>query len=194
MEIFCKFLLIFPFSLSLRHNIVVKLHGKCCRHSLVVEESFIDLTSDQGIKKELITPGQGRKVETGDILAVEYSARIVGDKVFAAGDKKQFILKDGTMIKGWDLSVSSMQVGEKAKFVVNSKYGYGIAGVPPVIPGNADLELTIKVLAWLGNQLRPETLFQKDLDIDPFISSSPEAIQADYDELMVLIIFILIVS
>ena len=32
----------------------------------------------------------------------------------------------------------------------------------------------IKIVAWLGNQLRPETLFQKDLDIDPFIASTPE--------------------
>lgn len=37
------------------------------------------------------------------------------------------------------------------------------------------------MLAWLGNQLRPESLFQKDLDIDPFIASTPEAIQADFE-------------
>lgn len=43
----------------------------------------------------------------------------------------------------------------------------------------------MKVLAWLGNQLRPESLFQKDLDIDPFIASTPEAIQAEYEDMQV---------
>lgn len=43
----------------------------------------------------------------------------------------------------------------------------------------------MKVLAWLGNQLRPESLFSKDLDIDPFIASTPEAIQADYEDMQV---------
>jgi hypothetical protein len=37
-------------------------------------------------------------------------------------------------------------------------------------------------LAWLGNQLRPESLFQKDLDIDPFVASTPEAIQAEFEK------------
>ena len=49
----------------------------------------------------------------------------------------------------------------------------------------ADLEIDMKVLAWLGNQLRPESLFQKDLDIDPFIASTPEAIQAEYEDMQV---------
>jgi hypothetical protein len=51
----------------------------------------------------------------------------------------------------------------------------------------ADLEIDMKVLAWLGNQLRPESLFQKDLDIDPFIASTPEAIQAEYEDMQVYI-------
>ena len=52
-------------------------------------------------------------------------------------------------------------------------------------PG-ADLEIEMKILAWLGNQLRPESLFKKDLDIDPFIASTPEAIQAEYEDMQVM--------
>ena len=62
-------------------------------------------------------------------------------------------------------------------------YAYGEKGVSPVIAPNSDIEVDIKVLAWLGNQMRPESLFQKDLDIDPFIASSPEKIQAEYDSM-----------
>ena len=50
-----------------------------------------------------------------------------------------------------------------------------------MIPPNSDVEINIRVLAWLGNQLNPESLFSKDLDIDPFVASTPEAIQADFD-------------
>jgi len=93
---------------------------------------------------------------------------------------------DGSLIKGWDIGVGTMRIGEKAKITCNSEFGYGSAGVQPVIPPDADLELEIRVLAWLGNSQRPESLFQKDLDIDPFIASTPEQIQAEFDEKQVL--------
>ena len=38
---------------------------------------------------------------------------------------------------------------------------------------------------YIGNQLNPESLFQKDLDIDPFVASTPEQIQEDYDAMQV---------
>lgn len=151
-----------------------------------------DITSDGEIYKEVLTSGQGKVVETGDILAVEYSAKVVGEtKPFAVGNQEKFVLKDGSMIKGWDIGVGSMKVGERAKIVVSSKYGYGSKGVEPVIPKDASLELDVKILAWLGNQLSPETLFQKDLDIDPFIASTPEAIQQEFDQKKVCLLTLL---
>jgi FK506-binding protein 1 len=136
----------------------------------------------EGVSKEVVSRGAGRGVEAGDILAIDYSASTQG-KVFAKSTKEQFIVKDGSLIKGWDVAVGSMIVGERAKFVCAPQYAYGATGVLPVIPPNADIELDIKILAWLGNQLRPETIFSKDLDVDPFIASTPETIQADYDEM-----------
>lgn len=144
----------------------------------------VDLVSDGSITKQLLAKGTGKKIEDGDILAVEYSARVRGEaRPFAKGDKEQFIVKDGSLIKGWDIAISSMTIGEKAKIVCSSSYAYGSAGVKSVIPPDSDIELNIKVLAWLGNQLQPESLFQKDLDIDPFIASTPETIAAEYEEM-----------
>ena len=166
-----------------------------CRHLSPTQRSFklqstlenvIELTKDGGVKKNVIMKGQGRKIEPGDILAIEYKASVTGSSTpFAKGDKEQFIVKDGSLIKGWDIAIESMRIGEKSTISCSAPYAYGSKGVKPVIPSNADLELEIKVLAWLGNQMRPESLFQKDLDIDPFVSSTPEAIQADYDEMQV---------
>lgn len=148
----------------------------------------IALTSDDGVLKEIMISGEGGKViEVGDIVAAEYSAATIGETklVFAKGDKEQFIVKDGSTIKGWDIAVTSMKVGEKARFLLRPEYAYGEKGVGDIIPPKSSVEIEIKVLAWLGNQLRPESLFQKDLDIDPFISSTPESIQRDYEDMQV---------
>ena len=145
---------------------------------------FLELTSDGGVKKSILTssPG-GKKVESGDILAVRYKAKTADGTIFAQGDKERFVHADGSLIKGWDVAVSSMKVGEVANIKINSAYGYGTKGIKNVIAPGMDLELELSILAWLGNEMRPESLFQKDLDIDPFIASSPEEIQAEYDEM-----------
>ena len=136
----------------------------------------------EGVTKELLAKGTGRAIEAGDILAVDYAAYAQGT-VFAKNSKEQFVVKDGSLIRGWDAAVASMQVGERARFTVAPQMAYGATGVPPVIPPNSEVELDIKVLAWLGNQLRPETVFSKDLDVDPFVASTPESIQAEYEEM-----------
>lgn len=160
-------------------------NGVASRH-LFMSTSASSLTPDGGVVKEILAKGQGKKIEPGDILAVQYAASVKGaSKPFAKGDQEKFVFKDGTLIKGWDIGVGSMQVGEKAKIVCTAPYAYGAKGVTPVIPPNADVEIDIRVLAWLGNQLRPESLFQKDLDVDPFIASTPESIQAEYEDMQV---------
>lgn len=152
----------------------------------ITSMSVVELTKDGGVKKEILANGKGKKVEVGDILAAEYTAYVKGSsKPFAKGDKERFIVKDGSLIKGWDIAVNSMTIGEKSKVTCSSEYAYGSKGIIPVIPPDSDIEVDIKILAWLGNSLQPESLFQKDLDIDPFIASTPESIQAEYDEMQV---------
>lgn len=150
----------------------------------LLQMSTIELTKDKGVVKDVLVAGQGQRIEAGDILAIEYKASVKGSSTpFAKGDKEQFIVKDGSLIRGWDIAVESMRVGEKSVIKCSAPYAYGSKGVSAVIPPGSDLELEIKVLAWLGNQLRPESLFQKDLDIDPFVASTPEAIQAEYEDM-----------
>lgn len=147
---------------------------------------WVDLTADGAVKKKVLTPGTDKLVEAGDIIAASFSGFVKGQSTpFVRNDKAKFTLKDGTAIKGWDIAVGSMKVGEKALFSVSSSYGYGAKGVDNVIPPNADLEFQINVLATLGNELQPESLFQKDLNVDPFLAQTPEAIQAEYDKLQV---------
>lgn len=52
------------------------------------------------------------------------------------------------MIKGWDIGVASMKVGEKSIFTLKSEYAYGEMGSPPKIPGGATLIFTIDLLSF----------------------------------------------
>jgi FKBP-type peptidyl-prolyl cis-trans isomerase len=51
------------------------------------------------------------------------------------------------MILGWEKALRTMSVGERAIVrVTDPDLGYGAAGVPPLIPPNAELEFDIEVL------------------------------------------------
>lgn len=46
----------------------------------------------------------------------------------------------GQVIKGWDVGVKGMCIGEKRSLVISPDYGYGARGIGP-IPGNAILRM-----------------------------------------------------
>ena len=57
------------------------------------------------------------------------------------------VVGDGSMIPGWEAATRSMRIGERAIFrLTDPALGYGEAGVPPLVPPNAVLELDIQIL------------------------------------------------
>jgi FKBP-type peptidyl-prolyl cis-trans isomerase len=51
------------------------------------------------------------------------------------------------MVAGWDKAIRTMTVGERAIIrVTDPNLGYGIAGVPPLIPSNSMLEFDVQIL------------------------------------------------
>ena len=128
----------------------------------------IKLTDDSGVVKTVIsTKKNTRSITTGDIVAISYSLYTSNNlnKPIATALEEQLVVNDGTMIKGWDIGILSMNVGEKSIIDIKSEYAYGNKGVSPIISPNTDLKVDIQILAWLGNSLQPETLFSKDLVI-----------------------------
>jgi FKBP-type peptidyl-prolyl cis-trans isomerase len=58
-----------------------------------------------------------------------------------------FTLGAGQVIAGWDQGVAGMKVGGLRRLVLPPSLGYGAAGVPPTIPGNATLIFEIELFA-----------------------------------------------
>jgi peptidylprolyl isomerase len=110
-------------------------------------DTYIDLTSDSGIKKKITTQGTGKSPVQGSKVKVNYVGKFESGKVF---DKSEggfdFTIGVGQVIKGWDLGVASMKVGEKATFILSPDYAYGKRGAGGVIPPNSTLVFDVELL------------------------------------------------
>ena len=92
-------------------------------------------------------PARARSVTvhyTGWLLG---SGDIIGKKFDSSHDRNapfSFILGLGQVIKGWDLMVAEMNVGEKLVVILPPEVAYGRNGAGGVIPPNATLIFEIE--------------------------------------------------
>ncbi|KAF3514136.1 hypothetical protein F2Q69_00004331 [Brassica cretica] len=57
-----------------------------------------------------------------------------------------FLLGVGQVIKGWDVGVNGMRIGDKRKLTIPPSMGYGARGAGGDIPPNAWLTFDVKLL------------------------------------------------
>eukprot|EP00322_Chrysochromulina_rotalis_P011588 CAMPEP_0115847404 /NCGR_PEP_ID=MMETSP0287-20121206/10366_1 /TAXON_ID=412157 /ORGANISM="Chrysochromulina rotalis, Strain UIO044" /LENGTH=233 /DNA_ID=CAMNT_0003301239 /DNA_START=27 /DNA_END=728 /DNA_ORIENTATION=+ len=67
------------------------------------------------------------------------------DSSYERGREFSFKIGHGKVIKGWDIAIGRMSVGEKALLMVPSSLAYGPAGNGP-IPPNADLKFEVHLV------------------------------------------------
>ena len=78
-----------------------------------------------------------------------------GTKFDSSRDKGRtfsFQIGIGQVIAGWDQGVMKMSLGERAKLKIPYTMGYGDAGAGGVIPGRADLDFDVELLAIAGTK------------------------------------------
>lgn len=102
------------------------------------------------LQKEVISEGSGPEAKAGDTVEVHYTGTLEDGSKFDSsvdrGTPFSFPLGAGMVIKGWDLGVAGMKVGEKVKLTIPASLGYGERGYPPVIPANAALVFEVELL------------------------------------------------
>lgn len=103
------------------------------------------------LKIDTIVEGSGVESKVGDNLTVHYTGMLEDGTKFDSsvdrGTPFSFTLGIGQVIEGWEKGMEGMKVGEKRKLTIQPEYGYGVRGVPGVIPGNAVLIFEVELLA-----------------------------------------------
>lgn len=109
-----------------------------------------------GILYQIIEPGSGKKPLLGQTATVHYTGYLlngkdtVGQKFDSSVDRNQpfqFKVGVGQVIKGWDISVADMNVGEKRIVILPPNHAYGSQQVGSVIKANSTLIFEIELLA-----------------------------------------------
>ncbi len=116
------------------------------------EEMVLDNNKEQELQIEILKQGTGEEVKSGDNIAVHYTGTLEdGTKFDSSLDRGKpfvFTLGIGQVIKGWDMGVLGMKVGEKRKLVIPPELGYGETGTPGgPIPPNATLIFEVELLS-----------------------------------------------
>ena len=108
------------------------------------------VTTDSGLKYEVITEGEGAQPQTGNRVFVHYVGTLEdGTKFDSSRDRGRpfdFTIGQGQVIKGWDEGVGMMKVGDRRKLIIPPELGYGARGAGGVIPPNATLIFDVELL------------------------------------------------
>lgn len=109
----------------------------------------------EGVKATILQEGAGVQAVAGNTVSMNYTGSFLDGTVFDSNvDPKfehvqpfVFTLGASQVIKGWDIGVDGMKVGEKRKLEINSAYAYGERGAGGVIPPNTDLVFEVELLS-----------------------------------------------
>ncbi|GAB2294085.1 hypothetical protein Dimus_028302 [Dionaea muscipula] len=92
----------------------------------------------------------GNRASLGKKVKVHYIGKLKkNDQIFDSNIDRapfQFRLGVGAVIKGWDVGVEGMRVGDKRRLIIPPEMGYGAKGASPKIPPNSWLVFDVQLV------------------------------------------------
>ena len=90
------------------------------------KNDFINITNDGGVKKKILIEGKGENQMKGNVVRIKYKRL---DEKFLSEEvlQKNFVttvfkLGNNTIIRGLDIGIQTMKVGEKSIFILSKEY------------------------------------------------------------------------
>ena len=116
----------------------------------IENKTDIIMNNQNNFKIDILKEGNGIEIKNGDKATMHYIGTLEnGQKFDSSLDRNQpfeFTLGIGQVIKGWDLGVLGMKIGEKRKLVIPYELAYGEAGIPGAIPPKSTLIFEVELL------------------------------------------------
>ena len=128
---------------------------KNCTHFILIFfiaifTSTTTFSSESGLEITVNKEGSGDIAESGMVVSVHYTGKLEDgtefDSSIPRGQPFTFTLGAGQVIRGWDIGVEGMKVGEQRRLVIPPHLGYGARGAGGAIPPNATLIFDVELL------------------------------------------------
>ena len=101
-----------------------------------------------GLQYKVIESGKGGSPSPSDTVRVHYTGRLINGDVFDSsvkrGEPAEFVV--GGVIKGWQMSLQKMKVGDKWMLYIPSELAYGERGSQGAIGPNEVLVFEVELL------------------------------------------------
>lgn len=105
------------------------------------------VTTASGVRLQTIHPGTGPSPTATDIVLIDYTGKLENGTVFDTSEGKQPIpLPVSGSIPGFTEGLLMMKKGGTYRLWIPSALAYGPAGAGGVVPPNANLDFTVKLI------------------------------------------------
>lgn len=162
--IFMKDLYIPIFILAGLLGVFLLISNKKAEAPIIKSENIVEnnktqmreINTIEGLKIKVLQEGTGAEAVAGKQVSVHYTGKLVDGTVFDSsiprGQAFTFALGAGQVIRGWDLGVAGMKIGEKRELTISSDLAYGDRGITAdngvaIIPSKATLIFEVELLA-----------------------------------------------
>ena len=91
-------------------------------------------------------------LQDGDVCLLSYRLTLPDGKIIDGNNRVKlpfipYLVGYNMQIKGWDLGLKHLHVGDFAKIVIPASMAYGNTGIKNIVPPNSEVWLYVKVLA-----------------------------------------------